>query len=356
MSDSRKKLLEDSGIYEVVKKSFERADKVHDEYFLLLIADYLYSLESIRGALGADTAKALSELVYRMDKIAFVDPLVSKTKITNNTAYIAYHADSDETKYEFFSVCSEVVAKTNDTTKEKSGFKDASNDYLTQLVYGVSKNPAMADQINSVTGKNEISSYANIYSKNLSLANFLNMIAVSSGLSINYVISLTLEEGGIETLKSEYDKIHGEGKFDQINEILNKFVELQKDSASNSNNSKLTAEGLLNSKNNDVDSNLGEYDGVLKDQIEVLLLRDFLANNNDEYIVENAERIKECLSNEEMRIHFDKKLEEKRQNIKVRKLDKKTATPSGFISLKYIFIIISLIIITSFLAYLFLIK
>ncbi len=356
MSDSREKILEDSGIYDVVKKSFERADKVHDEYFLLLIADYLYSLESIKGAIGADITKALSELVYRMDKIAFVDPLVSKTKITNNTAYIAYHVDSDETKYEFFTVCSEVIAKTNDTTKEKNGFKDASNDYLTQLVYGVSKNPAMAEQINSVTGKNEISSYANVYSNNPSLANFLNMIAVSSGLSINYVISLTLEEDGIETLKAEYDKIHGEGKFDQINEIINRFVELQKGRESDLNKSKLTAEGLLNTRNNDLDNSLGEYDGALKEQIEVLLLRDFLANNNDEYIIENADKIKECLSNEELRTHFDKKLEEKRQNIKVRKLEKKDSHPSGFISLKYIFTVIFLIIITSLLTYFFLIK
>lgn len=337
MRSNKKAYLENCKYFSLVKSACEKNG--YDDYFVYLITDYLDSLSKLNSFFSVDITKVLSAILFKVKSIVVVDPLVRKSQIDGDTMYVAYSNDAENVNVDFFGLCTDVVVNSS---LIDNGLKDASSEYISQMIYGVSKNPMMADQLSGNDYGEKTSNYSNVYSSNPHMSNLLNVVAISSGLSTSEVLAFMIE-GNEDKLANKFEKIHGENSYKLLNDNISN-IQTKYDNVKYEKIKKINATELISAENN-VEILLSDEDVQKIFDIEQKMVSDFFEKFDDDYIYRNSDRLKESLSSQLVRDMFEERLQNvKKPNIRVR-----TNEGHGFIAIKYIFMtILFILFIASF--------
>lgn len=269
--------------------------------------------------------------------------------------------NEDASQYEFFSLLTEVITKDNTYESNEIEIKDlktASLEYLTQIIYTVNKEPNLEYRINEIEEHEGSSSYSNKLQSNPVMSNILNLIALTSGLSINYVVSSILKENGNNELRNKFDEVHGIGSYNVLLNNLRPLLSLKEEEISSSEKAASTSSDLFNTDYNQIIHSLNEYELECIYKIETMLINSFFDKfkDNTNYINENLERLQNSLTSQKSKdLLRDLHKERVKEKIKVREKYKQPNI-EGFMSLKMIigvciFILIVILFTLVFLKY-----
>lgn len=336
MNDFKKNAVKNSGTLDFVKKSLGDNKREYNEYFVYLIASYVDALSKVSLAFPADLNKVVSSFADKVENIAMVNPVTSETKVENKNLYLANYRKVEDIDIDFFSEFTNIAVASDvfkmDKVDEKNPLQNANNEYISQILYSVSNDPNVALQINEDYNNQKTTSYSNAFSNNPVMSSLLNLIAVSTGLSINYILSLSLQSDGEEKLKMEFDKVHGSGSFDNLMEVI-KSLDVTKKNADGEKTSDIEVGKLLDSSNNiDIKSELSALEYEKVKQVEYVLVKNFFEKHDETFIKENYEQLEKSISSPEVKAQFTSEFEKARSNISIRQLE----NSHGFIGLKYV--------------------
>lgn len=354
MTNDKKKEIESGKYTKLIIESLKKYGRKHDEIFMYELANYLNSLSKIAPAFPVNIPELIRKFVLNVREIEIVDPVTHTNSFNSGKFNLQYSINDNKMRYNFFELCTEVL-KSPESFKSKNnnkaeGLEKASAEYLTQIVYNVSKGTGIEHRINANANKDSVSSYSNIFSKNPLMTNILNLIAITTGLSINYVINSITSKNANIALKNEIDKVHGIGTYDAIIDVISPIIEKTND-VSFSEIDKNFSSSILNCEYNKVIDNLEENEIEQIYWIESNLINNYFNNNDEDYIFENLENLESSITCEKSKELIKSKSKTlTRPKVKVRVKDD---SRNGIIVVNYILAISSAIAIVSMLSYYF---
>jgi len=313
--EQREKELLDSGLVDSIKQQYANiSHNIPDKYFILM-ADYIDSISQVQDSLfldPVDVAKALPQKLTTIleSNLGGIHGRTDEDKITMNS-----NMDYETNKLYFFHELTHALQTRQVDNHEECSFYDGqtgmfltegATQYTAEILYHVSNgtNINYRQQHNTVRGHSNHITYSPLSEYQLN-GNILMLLSMSMGLPLNQVLALGYRRNGRNELKELYETFPGnEGKFEEFMFDLEKIYSIDKLLIAGYGNE------LQGAPQNIIMQNGQSFSGNLQIQEELInkvqreLAANFIANNDNEYIMNNYQKISVYLTTPELQQNF----------------------------------------------------
>lgn len=314
---NRRQELINSGLVSAIKKQYMNVShNISDDYFVL-IADYVDSVNQLEfeGGLyinAMDIARMLPNVLNTVieTNLGGIHGRTDGSRITMNS-----RLDYETKKLYFFHELTHAIQTKMINGKENCSFyngndgmflTEGATQYTAEILYHLSNgtNVTYREQKNVVRGQSEHTVYSPLSEYQLN-GNILLLMSYTMGIPINQVLALGFRSNGRELLKQMYEVFpENTNKFETFMFDLEKIYSIDKLIIAG------YKEKLSGSPLNITMQDGRKFAGSLKIQndlinkIERELVSTFIANNDIDYILQNASKIYSCLTTQKLKTEF----------------------------------------------------
>ena len=308
----REQELLTSGKVDFIKRLFQNSNANIPEKYYLLMADYIDCIEVLEYIDPIELEKKLPSLLNTIteENLGGIYGKTDGNKITINSS-LGYEAN----KLYFFHELTHILQTRYVGSHEECSFyngktgmflTEGATQYTAEILYHVSNgtNIYEREQPNTVRGHSEHVPYSPLSEYQLN-GNILMLLSFSLGLPLNQLLVLGFRRDGRQMLKELYESFpNNVGKFEEFMFDLEKIYSIDK----------LIIAGYGNQLQGDMVSiemqdgqqfmgNIASQ-GETINKIERELMANFIANNDDEYILQNYQKILTYLTTPQLKREF----------------------------------------------------
>ena len=308
----REQELLTSGKVDFIKRLFQNSNADIPEKYYLLMADYIDCIEVLEYIDPIELEKKLPSLLNTIteENLGGIYGKTDGNKITINSS-LGYEAN----KLYFFHELTHILQTRYVGNHEECSFyngktgmflTEGATQYTAEILYHVSNgtNIYEREQPNTVRGHSEHVPYSPLSEYQLN-GNILMLLSFSLRLPLNQLLVLGFRRDGRQMLKELYESFpNNVGKFEEFMFDLEKIYSIDK----------LLIAGYGNQLQGDMVSiemqdgqqfmgNIASQ-GETINKIERELMANFIANNDDEYILQNYQKILTYLTTPQLKREF----------------------------------------------------
>lgn len=314
-TEQRVKELIDSGLVDSIKQQYTHiAHNVPDKYFVL-IADYIDSISQVQDSLFLNPIEVAKALPHKLTTILETNLGGIHGRTDGNQITMNSSEDYETTKLYFFHELTHALQTRQIDNHEECSFyngqtgmflAEGATQYTAEILYHVSNgtNINYRQQHNTVRGHSHHTTYSPLSEYQLN-GNILILFSMSMGLPLNQVLALGYRKNGRSELKKLYETFPGnEGKFEEFMLDLEKIYSIDKLLIAGSGNA------LQGAPQKIIMQNGQSFIGNLQTQEELInkvqreLAANFIANNDEDYIINNYQKISAYLTTPELKQNF----------------------------------------------------
>lgn len=320
----REQQLIESGLFESIKNIFLKQNVQISDKYLMLITDYIDTLGQLDYENGLylvpiKVAQNLPNLLKSVQEEELgVYGVTDKYTIKMNSGN-----DYETNKLFFFHELTHAIQTRKVNSKEECSFyngdtgmflTEGATQFTAEILYHVSNgtNINYREQPNSVRGLSNHTPYSALSQYQLN-GNIIMLMSYSFGLPLNQILALGYRTDGREQLKQLYEAFPGnEGKFEEFMFDLEKIYSIDKlqmtGYADQMRSNTAYNISLMNGNRNFQGNTKIENDLVNK--VERELAANFIANNDENYIIENYQKMVAYLTTPELKQNFNKAVQQ----------------------------------------------
>ena len=321
----RERQLIDSGMFNSIKTIFINNNVYISDKYLMLITDYVDSLGQLdyeQQGLYLDPIKIARALPRMLKSVR--EKELDIYGITDNYTITMNSKDDYETnKLFFFHELTHAIQTRFINNHEECSFyngdtgmflTEGATQFIAEILYHVSNgtNLNYREQSNSVRGLNNHIPYSALSQYQLN-GNIILLLSYSLGIPLNQILALGYRSDGREQLKKLFEVFPGnEGKFEEFMFDLEKIYSIDKLLVMGyrkqmMSNTPIIIE-LMNGKRSFFVYIQVENDLINK--VERELIANFIANNDEEYIISNYQKVAMYLTTQELKTNFNNAIQE----------------------------------------------
>jgi len=320
----KERQLIESGIFDFIKNIFISNNvKIPDKY-LMLIADYIDTVGQLddENGLYLDPIKVAQELPKLLKSVK--EEQLGVYGVTDNfTITMNSRSDYETNKLFFFHELTHAIQTRFVNNHEECSFyngdtgmflAEGATQFTAEILYNVSNgtNLNYREQPNSVRGLSNHTPYSALSQYQLN-GNIIMLMSYSLGIPLNQILALGYRRAGREQLKQLYEAFPGnEGKFEEFMFDLEKIYsidKLQMTGSAEQMRSKILSNINLMGSRRSFQGNT-KIENELVNKVERELVANFIANNDEEYIIANHRKIAMYLTTPELKRNFNNAVQE----------------------------------------------
>ncbi len=344
MNNDKLEYLKSVGYIDSVKNVFGKSNM--PEELVLIVADYLDSLNKLSDFFKIDINKILAFFATNFQSVEVLDFAINKTHVSGNTFYYAPKNDFKSNKKVVFRELTKELQNScyfskEDALQDSNSFaKDSTSSYITEIALEVSNNPSNALHL---TSDSQVYN-ADVTDKPVN-SSMLNLVALLSDIQISEVVRMSLSTDGMSTLKNHFNSYYGDNSFRNLEDQYKK-LSINRDFQNVSSDKNLTSDELY-------DLSEVKYEGLSAEDMNIILhcetvmIQLYFNRNRDnqEYIAANNGNFEANIVHPKAKELYISEYSRTKQHVYVRERKKEdTVNESGFISLKYVLIAIVVIV------------
>lgn len=316
---AKERQLIESGMFDSIKAIFIKNNIQISDKYLMLITDYIDTLGQLdyENGLYLDPIKVAQELPKLLKKVK-EEPLGVYGVTDNFTITMNSRNDYETNKLFFFHELTHAIQTRFVNNHEECSFyngdtgmflTEGATQFTAEILYNVSNgtNLNYREQPNSVRGLSNHTPYSALSQYQLN-GNIIMLMSYSLGIPLNQILALGYRSDGREQLKGLYEAFPGnEGKFEEFMFDLEKIYSIDK----------LQMTGYAEQMRSQAPSNIElmgsrrsfqgntQIENELVNKVERELVANFIANNDEEYIIANYQKVGMYLTTPELKRNFN---------------------------------------------------
>ena len=314
----KERQLIESGMFDAIKNIFLKQNVQISDKYLMLITDYIDALGQLdpNDGLYLDPIQVAQSLPSLLKNVQ--EEELSVYGITDNyTIKMNSRNDYETNKLFFFHELTHAIQTRQINGKEQCSFyngdtgmflTEGATQFTAEILYHVSNgtNINYREQYNSVRGLNNHTPYSALSQYQLN-GNIIMLMSYSLGLPLNQILALGYRTDGREQLKQLYETFPGnEGKFEEFMFDLEKIYSIDKLQMTGYAEQMRSGDVFNISLMNGTKTFQGntKIENDLINKVERELAANFIANNDEKYIIENYQKMVMYFTTPELKQNF----------------------------------------------------
>ena len=307
-----------SGKYNYIKRIFVNNNVQIPDKYLMLIADYIETLEHMKpdGGFYLNPQKIAGELPKLLKRVK-EEPLDVYGVTDNYTITMNSKNDYETNKLFFFHELTHAIQTRMINNREECSFyngdtgmflTEGATQFTAEILYHMSNgtNLKYREQPNSVRGLSNHIPYSALSQYQLN-GNIIMLMSSSLGIPLNQFLALGFRSDGRELLKGMYEAFPGqEGKFEEFMLDLEKIYSIDKILLTKDAwkmKSQTPSDIVMMGRKRVIKGNL-QIENELINKVERELAANFIRNNDENYIIANYKSISDYLTTPDLRRNF----------------------------------------------------
>lgn len=309
--------LYSSGLVDSIKQLFGNRNDISEDYYVLM-ADYIDSMNEIKDQMlinPTEIARRMPELVKSIQETD-LGGIYGRTD--DHRIQMEQSLNYNDKKLYFFHELTHALQTfTQGNNREQCGFyngydgmflTEGATQYTAEILYNISNGTTMEhrQQARTVRGASDRTPYSALseYQYN---GDILELMAKTMDLPLPQVLALAYKKDGRDTLKNIYESMEGnQGKFDELMNNLEQIYSID-NLLIHGYGEQLQSQTPLNITMQDGETrfqgNINTY-RELMDKTERELVASYMENHDEQYILQNYDKIASLLTTPELKNNF----------------------------------------------------